>query len=64
MSTIFDVLKDKFSKDIKDIEDSIGSGQAKSYEDYREMCGLIRGLRYALRHVDDLSQANKDYDDE
>jgi hypothetical protein len=37
-------------------EDFLKSGGAKDFAEYREVCGVIRGLNAALREVGDLSR--------
>ena len=55
-TTVFDVL-------IKKIEDQkssaiavLQSGSATDYSQYRDLCGLIRGLEIAQREIRDLAQ--------
>ena len=54
--TVFDVLKDKLQESVDSCEESLVSGAAKDYAQYREVCGVIRGLTTAIREIEDLSR--------
>ena len=54
--TALEVLNDELTAQIAAAKDHLGNASAKSYEDYKETCGLIRGLGFALRAVKDLSR--------
>jgi hypothetical protein len=62
--TVFDVLKEKIVAHKTAIADSLISGASKDFAEYRELCGLIRGLEIAQREVQDLAQNFLDDDDE
>ena len=62
--TVFDVLIDKLVAHKNAIADSLVSGAAKEYAEYRELCGLIRGLETAQREVQDLAQNYMDDNDD
>ncbi len=44
--------------------DRLCTGAAKDYAEYRELCGLIRGLETALREVYDLARHQQENDDD
>jgi hypothetical protein len=54
--TVFDVLNQKLTELKGSSEDFLQSGGAKDFAEYREVCGVIRGLNAALREVGDLSR--------
>jgi hypothetical protein len=54
--TVFDVLKEKLQEQQRSCEESLVSGAAKDYAQYREICGVIRGLTSAIREIEDLSR--------
>jgi len=54
--TVFDVLQDKIQDLKKDGEAHLAAGAPKDYAEYKEVCGMIRGLEVALREVNDLSR--------
>ena len=41
----------------------LAGGNAKSYEQYREICGQIRGLQMAVAMLKDLTKLPEDDDD-
>ena len=54
--TVFDVLTDKLTDHKRSSEEFIHSGAAKDFAEYREVCGVLRGLDTALREINDLSR--------
>jgi hypothetical protein len=54
--TVFDVLNEKLTELQGSSEDFLKSGGAKDFAEYREVCGVIRGLNAALREINDLSR--------
>lgn len=54
--TVFDVLREKLQESIDSCEESLVGGSAKDYAQYREICGVIRGLTTAIRELQDLSR--------
>jgi hypothetical protein len=60
---IFEILNDKFDQEICSQEEILCDGSAKSYDHYRELCGVIRGLRIAQYELKDLARKLKDTDD-
>jgi hypothetical protein len=62
--TVFDVLNEAIREKIDSVSEALASGSAKDYPEYRELCGLIRGLEHALREVNDLSRKFLDEDND
>lgn len=62
--TVFDVLIDKIAAHRNAVADSLVSGHGKDYAEYRELCGLIRGLETAQREIADLAQNYLDDDND
>ena len=62
--TVFDVLSEQIDSQLESAKDFLSSGAAKSYEGYREVVGLIRGLEASKRFVEDLSRNFTDDDDD
>ena len=54
--TVFDVLQEKLTDHKRSSEEFLHSGAAKDFAEYREVCGVLRGLDTALREVNDLSR--------
>lgn len=51
-----DLLIAQIRKDMNDLADTLANGRAKSMEDYRYTCGVIRGLATAEQWVKDLAK--------
>lgn len=62
--TVFDVLDERISDSLSAAQDSLTSGSAKDFAEYREACGYIRGLETALREVRDLARIQLEDDDD
>ena len=61
---ILEHLNSKIEERRKDIVEFLGDGGAKSYDHYKEMCGVIRGLLTAQSEIGDLVRKMKDYDND
>ena len=61
---LFEVLNGKLEMQVNDLRQVVCDGGAKSHDQYRELCGEIRGLQSAQREINDLVQKlTKDYED-
>jgi hypothetical protein len=61
---VLQVLRDKLRADMNNFTDDLANGQCSSFEQYKELCGVIRGLAYAERHLIDLAEnIEKDNDE-
>lgn len=61
---VLEVLRDKLRADMNNFTDDLANGQCSSFEQYKELCGVIRGLAYAERHLIDLAEnIEKDNDE-
>ena len=54
--TVFEVLDAKIEELKSSSSEFLEQGAAKDYADYKEVCGVLRGLDTALREVNDLSR--------
>ena len=61
---VLQVLRDKFRADMNNFTDDLANGQCSSFEQYKELCGVIRGLAYAERHLIDLAENIEKANDE
>lgn len=52
----FQALRDKLRADMNNFTDDLANGQCTSFEQYKELCGVIRGLAFAERHLIDLAE--------
>ena len=62
--TVFDVLIEKFEEDVASSTQFLVGGGAKSFDEYREVVGRIRGLQLAIQSTKDLSRSQMEDDDE
>ena len=53
----------KYEEEQEKLSTFLADGNAKSYEQYREMCGQIRGLQVATAMLKDLAKSTEDDDD-
>ena len=54
--TVFDVLDKKLAELQQSQEDFLAGGGATDFAQYKESCGVIRGLAAARREIEDLSR--------
>lgn len=62
--TWFQVISDEIEKRIADLQEDLGAGCAKSFEQYREVCGQIKGLKATQIYVEELGKAYAEDEDE
>ena len=48
---------------VKQLQEVIGRGDAKTFEEYRELCGEVKGLLTARGYILDLQQRMEQSDD-
>ena len=61
---VLQVLRDKFRADMNNFTDDLANGQCSDFAQYKELCGVIRGLAFAERHLLDLAETMKEDNDE
>ena len=59
----FQVLIDKVNEDISSLSESLGSGGAKDFAEYRYIVGRIRGLSSARNHIEALNKSYMEDED-
>jgi len=62
--TVFDVLKINIEAEIASALEFLENGGAKDYAQYKEVTGLIRGLKSSISHIQDLSRNYMEDDNE
>tara|TARA_R110000751_G_scaffold233576_1_gene334500 strand:- start:671 stop:871 length:201 start_codon:yes stop_codon:yes gene_type:complete len=62
-ATVFDVLREHIGGDKASAVEFLASGGCKDYAQYKDVCGLVRGLESALRYMEDLSRNHMEDDD-
>ena len=58
-----EVLRGKLREDMNNYADDVAGGACKSFEEYKELCGVIRGLAIAERYLLDLAKNVENADD-
>lgn len=59
-----EVLRSKIREDMNNYADDVATGQCGDHAQYKELCGVIRGLALAERHLLDLAKLQEENDDE
>ena len=54
--TVFDVLNERIGEQRSSAVEFLSNGSPKDYAEYKELCGVIRGLDAAISHINDLAQ--------
>lgn len=62
-SKIYDVLLSEYRDKINMLADALARGSCTSLEEYRYMCGQIRGLETACATITDLKQRMENSDE-
>jgi len=47
-------IKDRINNEMIRISEGLGKGSAASYEDYKSKVGIVRGLKDAIRLIDEV----------
>ena len=55
-ATPFEYINSKIDERRIEIEQHLGRGSAKTYEEYQKLCGVIQGLEHAKQISIDLAQ--------
>lgn len=61
--TVFDVLTDECNEKIEQLKEFLASGGAKSFEEYRAICGEIKGLLTMKGRTQDLQHTMENSDE-
>ena len=61
--TVFDVLKERIEEQESSAMEFLADGGPKDYAEYRNVCGLLRGLQVTLSYIEDLSRNYLEGDD-
>lgn len=57
------LLCERIDDKVKQLQEDLGAGNAKSYEEYKAICGEIKGLLTARLNVLDLQKTIEESDD-
>ena len=58
------VINERIDEGVKQIEEALAAKAAKSFDEYCEMCGVIKGLLTARSYLSDLTHQLEQLDDE
>ena len=61
---VCEVLDGKMEDYIQQYQNAMNDGAATDYAQYKEMCGVIKGLKTAKMEIKELSKSMRDADDE
>ena len=61
---ILEYLTSKYVEREQSLVSFMADGGCKSFDHYKELCGVIRGLRAAQSEIEDLVRKMKDQDDD
>lgn len=61
---LLEIINERIDEGVKHIEEALAAKSAKSFEEYCEMCGVIRGLLTARSYLSDLTHQLEKFDDE
>ena len=61
---LINVINERIDEGVKHIEEALAAKAAKSFDDYCEMCGIIKGLLTARSYLSDLTHQLEKLDDE
>ena len=59
-----EAMRKKLRADMNNYTDDLANGQCTDFAAYKELCGVIRGLAFAERHLVDLAEYLKEDHDE
>jgi hypothetical protein len=59
-----EAARKKIRDDMNNYTDDLANGQCTDFATYKELCGVIRGLAFAERHLLDLAEYLKEDHDE
>jgi hypothetical protein len=59
----FEVLVQQADEKVTQLKDALADGRAESFEEYKKLCGEIRGLLIMRGYVLDLKQKLENSDD-
>ena len=63
MDSSLELLISQIEERRKEIIESLGDGAAKTFEDYKQAVGMVRGLLTAQSLISDLAKNMENYDE-
>ena len=59
-----DALRKKLREDVGNYKNDIANRSCRTFDEYQYLCGVIQGLAFAERHLNDLQKLAESDDDE
>lgn len=59
-----DALRKKLREDANNYKNDIANRSCRTFDEYQYLCGVIQGLAFAERHLNDLQKLAEHDDDE
>ena len=59
----FEVLVQEIDEKVQQLQEFLAQGRAENYEEYKRICGEIKGLLTARSHILDLKQRMESSDE-
>jgi hypothetical protein len=53
----FDILKRQIDDKVLQLQEALADGRVETYEEYKKVCGEVRGLLTARNYITDLNKA-------
>ena len=64
LQSFIEALRKKIRENMNNYTDDMAGGQCTDFAAYKELCGVVRGLAYAERHLLDLAKLASEDGDE
>ena len=61
---VLDAIVIEIDEKLAQLRDHLAAGRASSYEEYKQLCGEIKGLLFAKDYAKDLKKRMENSDDE
>jgi len=62
--SMLDHLFNKLKEREREVSDAMAEGSCKDFDEYRNLCGVIQGLRRARMEVQDLVQRYEEFEND
>ena len=59
----FDVLKRQIDDRVLQLQEALADGRVETYDEYKKVCGEVRGLLTARNYITDLNKAMENSDE-
>jgi hypothetical protein len=58
-----EIILQKINERMESLQESLGSGESKNFDEYQNMCGVIKGLLFVRRDILDLKNQMENSDE-